>query len=136
MVRILAYGKPFFGNLARILGRVKGFVLPPPRGVALFFPSLRPWPWACPVLWGLSRFRPCSVLPWGLPAACPPAKNRPSVRPCGRFERLRACGLWSVGSICLCAYLVKIGTRGENFHPKFLSLCASFSRPVLSIIGR
>lgn len=30
------------------------------------------------------------------------------------------------------AYLVKWGAKGENFHPKFLSLCTSFARPVLS----
>ena len=68
----LATGRLFAENLARILAGVKGFGLPPhPGGGSL-----------CVSLPAVGRFRP-SVLLWGLlpslPAACPPAKNRPSV---------------------------------------------------------
>ena len=99
--------------------------------------------------WGVCRFDclPFSLSP-SLPAACPvglwPAAC--SITANGKksgfygawigFWGLRPVVLAWVGFICLCAYLVKIETRGVNFQPIFLSLCLSFSRPVLSIIRR
>ena len=60
----LATEELFFKNVARILGRVKGLGLPPHPGGGSFFV---PVSLAC-----------LALLP-SLPAACPPAKNRPSV---------------------------------------------------------
>ena len=71
----LATGRLFAENLARILAGVKGFGLPPHPGGGSVFVLLSS-SLGCggasvlPSLWGL--------LP-SLPAACPPAKNRPSV---------------------------------------------------------
>ena len=81
-----------------------------------------------------------SVLPWGL-LACGLFHHRQQTKRQINGLQTGFCSgglarLGSVGFICLCAYLVKIGAKGENFQPKFLSLCLSFARPVLSIIRR
>ena len=115
--------------------------------------SLGGWPG------GVSRFvSPCPPLPSLRGASVRPSSCGACLRPCLRSVGLSCrpvpsansqinglqtgfrgpvlARLGSVGFICLRAYPVKMGTKGENFHPKFLILCTSFTRPVLSIIRR
>lgn len=105
----LATGRLFAENLARILEGVKGIAWrahPGGGSVFVLLPSLP----AC----GLS----CGPVP--------SEKNRASVHLHGLLWALGL--LFRLGLLLyrLPAYLVKIGTKGENFQPKFLSLCTSF----------
>lgn len=83
MVRILVYGKPFFGNLARILGRVKGFAWRVHPGGGLVSCRFRP----------VSSCRgPCfvSLLSLSTFAACVPSCVLWGFRPVGLFHRQKS----------------------------------------------
>ena len=112
LARILAYGKPFFGNLARILGRVKGFGLPPHPGGGLVFVSLPSvavavCPWACPPCLRPVHLQKIGLL-WGLNwVLC--------VRPFGRSR-----GAFIISLACVPC---QVGSKGRKF---------SYLLPVLS----
>ena len=126
----LATGRLFAENLARILGRVKGFGLPPHPGGGLFLSRFRPWPWPCvrgPVL---SCFRPCGAclrprlrpvhlqkigLPWGLNWVL-------SVRPFGRSREAFI--------ISLACVPCQVGNKGRKFAYLLPIFCLSFAIPL------